>query len=485
MIEGLKIVAAEEMARIEKIAYIAEGASEQLFVENAGKAIADAAARLAKNKTIHLLTGEGNNGADAFAAGIELLKRGFKVTAEPIFSQESFGPLCQIMYQRFCSQGGKIGKNEEKEALLIDGLVGTGFKGKAEGALAAAITFANDSGLPILAIDIPSGLNGTTGEVETVAIQATETLFLGLPKSGFFLKQGWDHVGRLRHGDFGLEKKYTAQASPLAVLLKEDTLSSEMPKIKRTRHKYEAGYVLAIAGSPSMAGAALLACSAALRSGAGIVRLFHPRGTDLGNAPYELIREEWDGKNLTPIQTQAERAKALLVGPGMGRTKEAEMALKAVLQHIALPMVIDADALFLLSENPSWTLPHTSILTPHRGEMKRLLGDAPTVELCQAFAEKKQVTIVLKGAPTWIFHPGATPLVITRGNPGMATAGSGDVLTGILASLLAQGLGSRRASAIGVYLHGTSGEAAAKELTPYCLTASRLMDFLPHAFKEL
>ena len=148
-------------------------------------------------------------------------------------------------------------------------------------------------------------------------------------------------------------------------------------------------------------------------------------------------------------------------------------------------MVIDADALFFLAENPSWKLPRGSILTPHQGEMHRLLGEAPSWELCQAFAEEKQVTLVLKGAPTVIFHPGQLPLIITRGDPGMATAGSGDVLTGILAALVAQGLHPRCAAAVGVTLHGVSGEVAARELTSYCMTASDLIGYLPEAFKSV
>ena len=213
-LEGLKVVSAAEMARIENNAY-REGASEQTFVENAGKAIARAVIDFVEThalaKTVSLLTGKGNNGADAFAAGIQLIEHGFTVAAHPIFPPQEWGPLCKAMEEKFFASGGK--KHSGKfEGVLIDGLVGTGFKGKAEGPLAAAIEEANRSGLPILAIDIPSGLNGTTGEVETVAIKATETLFLGLPKSGFFLKSGWDHVGTLRYLSFGLPEKEIASA---------------------------------------------------------------------------------------------------------------------------------------------------------------------------------------------------------------------------------------------------------------------------------
>jgi len=500
ILEGLKVVSSHEMAQIEGMACV-EGASEQTFMENAAESIADAVEAFVQendlSQIVTLLVGKGNNGGDAYAAGALLLERGFKVIALHIYSLDRCGPLCALMYERFRSLNGMIHYVQdaksfrfEPEGIILDGLVGTGFKGKAEGVLALAIERANASGLPILAIDIPSGLNGTTGEVETVAIHAKETIFLELPKIGFFLKNGWDHVGTLRHASFRLNLKYIHTAKPAAYLLNEEGISEQLPAIKRSRHKYQAGYVLAVAGSEGMPGAAVLSTYAALRSGAGIVRLFHPSDmeSELSSAPYELIRMAWDGKDMSVISQEAERAKAVLVGPGMGRTKSAKNRVKELLDHIALPMVIDADALFFLAENLGWKLPKGSILTPHHGEMNKLLGNEKSgksyLELCQKYAEDKGVTIVLKGAPTFVFHPKEMPLIITRGDPGMATAGSGDVLTGIIAAMLAQGLEPRTAAAVAVYLHGLSGEIAAHALTSYCMTASDLIDYLPEAFHE-
>lgn len=503
-LEGLKIISSQEMARIEGMAY-AEGASEQAFMENAGEEIAlaveDFIERYDLPKTVTLLVGKGNNGGDAYAAGVKLLERGFKVAALHIYSLENCGPLCKAMHEKFRTHGGAIRHAHDEQALkfdaegvILDGLVGTGFKGKADGVLALAIDCANRSGLPIIAIDIPSGVNGNTGEVATVAIEATETIFLGLPKSGFFLKEGWDHVGKLHYATFGLGEKYIADAKPMAYLLNEENIAEQFPPIKRSRHKYQAGYVLAIAGSPGMPGAAMLSCTAALKSGAGIVRLFHPCGmeTELSSAPYELIRQGWNGKDMDVIQAQAVRAKAMLIGPGIGRTKEAMKMLHRLLDAIDLQVVLDADALFFLAEKSSWKLPKGSVLTPHRGEMDLLLGKALSankgektyLELCREYAETRGVTVVLKGAPTFIFHPQTAPLVITRGDPGMATAGSGDVLTGMIAALIAQGLDARSAAALAVYLHGLSGEIAAQTLTSYCMTASDLIDFLPDAFLD-
>ncbi len=494
ILEGLKIVTAKEMARVEALAY-KEGASEIAFMENAAvgieKAVEDFIQEKHLMKSVTIIAGKGNNAGDAYAAGARLLDRGYQVSAFAIYPLSECSSLCKKMYERFRAKGGKIKHSEpefDHQGVILDGLIGTGFYGKAEGALEKAIVAANRSSLPVLAIDIPSGLNGDTGEVGSVAINAALTIFLGLPKSGFFLKQGWDHVGKLRHESFGLTEKYIAQAKPIAYLLNEKMIPHLMPPIKRTRHKYEAGYVLAIAGSLGMPGAALLASYSTLRSGAGIVRLFHPEGmeAELSGAPYELIREGWDMKNLKAIREQAKRAKAMLIGPGIGRTKKAEKMFKDVIARIQLPAVIDADALFFLAKASTGKLPKHSVLTPHHGEMQLLLSKKqPDLKMCQEFAEKKKATVVLKGAPNMIFHPGCDPLVIGRGDPGMATAGSGDVLTGMIAAMIAQGLDSRHAAVLAVYLHGIAGEMAAEILTSYCMTASDLIKFLPGAFHSV
>lgn len=504
MIEGIKVVTAHEMARIEGMAF-AKGASEVDYMEHAAAAIADQVERFIDrhglDQTVTLLVGKGNNGGDAYAAGRRLIEKGFTVVAYHIYSLESCGPLCKQMCESFKQRGGEIRFVHkeadfafEPEGVILDGLVGTGFKGAAEGALAKIITAANNSGLPIIAIDIPSGVNGNTGIVETVAIQATLTIYLGLPKLGFFIGNGWDHTGELVYASFGLKQEYIDEAKPSAYLVNLASLSSLLPKIKRTRHKYEAGYVLGFGGSPGMPGAAILSGFGALKSGAGIVRLFHPIGMEesLNNAPYELIREGWNGKDCERIVEEMSRAKAVFVGPGIGRNKEAAQLMKHLLPHINVPSVFDADALFYLSENPKTKLPEFCILTPHRKEMKLLLGqpkepqdDIHFHKSCQTYAEQKMVTIILKGAPTWVFSPHTPPFIIAVGDPGMATAGSGDVLTGMVAAMLAQGLEPVKAALLATALHGLAGEHAAINLTSYCMTASDLFEYLPDAYLQM
>lgn len=493
--EGIRVVTTDEMAQTEKKAY-AEGASDEQFMESAGIGVAEVTAQFAQEfaieKSVTLFVGKGNNGGDAYVAGCHLKEMGFGVTALQFYPLEECSPLCQMQCARFQEMGGSVQFVTTEEeivfthfGLILDGLVGTGFSGKAEGLLAAAIEEANDSKLPILAIDIPSGVNGTTGEVGTVAIHATLTIYLGLPKVGFFLQNGWDHVGELVRVDFGLDEELTQQMETKAHLVDEETVENLLPKPRRSRHKYQAGYVLAVGASPSMPGAALLATHAALRSGAGIVRLFYPEGmeAELSNAPFELIKEAWDLKDDKRIREEATRAQALLMGPGMGRTKEAKKAVHHLLSKLTLPTVLDADALYHLIDEKSPAFPDTCILTPHHQEMRRLLTPHEDLWIgTQKYADQHDVTIVLKGAPTLIFHPMTKPLIVPFGDPGMASAGTGDVLTGIIASLLAQTLPPREAATLGVYLHALAGEAAAFELTSYCMTATDLIDYLPEAF---
>lgn len=492
--KGLPIVSADEMKRIEKEAFTA-GESEQEYMERAGAGIAavleDFLVTPAGTGTIYLLIGKGNNGGDAYVVGEILKQKGFSVLAYALFPEEECSPLSQKMAGRFKKAGGKIRVVPSAplfdEGIIVDGLVGTGFQGAAEGLLADIIKAANQSELPIFAVDIPSGLNGNTGEVESVAIKACMTIFLGLPKIGFFEGKGWNHVGELIHVDFGLPEKFIQMAKPLAYLVEENEVRQFLPKIERSRHKYQTGYVLAIAGSSSMPGAALMSCLAALKAGAGIIRLFFPHEmkTELTSAPYELIREGWDLKDDARILEEAKRAKALLIGPGMGRTKDAENAAKMILKDCQLPAVLDADALFFLAQNPEMAVPEKTILTPHHQEMQRILKEAPHRENCQQYVDHKKVTLVLKGAPTMIFHPGEIPLLVSRGDPGMAKAGTGDVLTGILAAMLAQGLEPFIAAALGVYLHAVSGEIAAEAETSYGILATDLIHFLPEAIHYL
>lgn len=468
MMEGIKVVSAEEMARIEK------GGDLERYMAEAGRKVAEVAMRYVEAhhlpKQVTLLVGKGNNGGDAYAAGVWLLDEGYKVHAYSLY--EDVSPLNQKFREKFRKKRGRF--EDKFEGVILDGLLGTGFRGKVEKKMAAVIEMANGSGLPIIAIDIPSGLNGTTGEVGSVAIVADETVTLGLPKMGFFIHQGWNYVGKLHVADFGLPQEAIAAADAMAYLPRV----LELPKIERVRHKYEAGYVVGYAGSKDYPGAAKMSGLAALRSGAGIVRVFHPE--EIGTGPLELICNHW---SVAGWKEALKRAQAVFVGPGLGSCKE---WLKAHLKEIKQSCVIDADALL-----PDMMYPKHAILTPHRGEALRLLGlkKAPRDEELFAkiirFCGSKNVFIILKGAPTVIFGPKHKPMIVPRGDPGMATAGSGDVLTGLIAGLLAHGCGPYEGAILGVTLHAIAGEIAAAEKTSYCMIAGDIIEAMPAAFQAL
>lgn len=481
------IVSAEEMARIDALC-LQEGALEQDFIEAVGKNVATRlAALLPKKPHVTLLAGKGNNGSDAYSVGFHLKKLGFQVSAYSPYPLKDLKASCKKRCDLFVEAGGVFLKSHtEMRGVIVDGLFGTGFQGRIEGDVAEVVQAANLSGLSIYSLDIPSGLNGTTGVVASIAIQATHTFYLELPKVGFFLRNGWDHVGILEKISFGMDSQIVKKAKPVAYLLQKEEAYKLLPKSKRSRHKYERGYVLGIAGSSVFSGAALLSSHAALKAGAGIVRLFYPRemASFLSKAPVELISQEWDFKNLRPVLEEAKRGSAIFIGPGMGRKKTLQPVLKKLLSSLGPPCVLDADALYFLSQNPSWKLPSHTILTPHHGEMQRLFPFESPLD-CGPYVKKRGVTLVLKGAPTWIFHPEHLPVVVAEGSPAMATAGSGDVLTGILAALLAQGLSPWESALLGVFLHGLAGEAAEKKLTAYSVLSSDLIACLPAAFFKL
>lgn len=499
----MKVIAAKEMSRIEAVAFT-EGSSDKEFMYNAGAGIANVIEREIAvhehEKKVTLLCGKGNNAGDAYVAGTLLIQKGYKVEALQLTPFDQCSPLCQNQIQRFRENHGKIHLIQEKEqielpssGILLDGVLGTGFRGKIEGLFHSTIIAANQSRLPTIAIDIPSGLNGNTGETGGVAIEAFMTIFLCLPKTGFFIGDGWKHVGELQRVDFGLRKKHVNSSEEDFITITRLQAASLLPPMVRNRHKYQAGYVVGVAGSPGMPGAAMLASYAALRGGAGIVRLLHPDGmqAELANSPYELIKQAFHiGQEESLIPT-LNKASATFIGPGLGVSEDSKTLLRTILPKIQQPCVIDADALNILSMEKI-PLPQYTVLTPHSGEMHRLLGlkekhplNMAFIHLCSEFSKENNVTLILKGSPSFVFHPGETPLVNPFGDPGMATAGTGDVLTGLIASLLAQGLSTKDASYLGVYLHALAGENAAKQLTSYSVVASDLVDALPFAYELL
>lgn len=468
MHRGIKVVTSEEMGRIEK------GGDHESYMLQAGQKVAIALIDLVEEKNlpkeVTLLVGKGNNGGDAYAAGVYLLKEGFSVSSYSPFAKGS--SLSQKFEKRFRNAGGKRAK--AIRGVVIDGLLGTGFKGRLEKPLQDLIERVNRQKLFVVSIDIPSGVNGTSGNVDPIAIKASVTVALGLPKIGLFIEKGWEYVGMLRLGDFGLPEEAIAEAEALCYL----PTGIELPEIKRVRHKYEAGLVIGYSGSSEYRGAPKLAGYAALKVGAGMVQVFH-KG-DVGDAPFELIFRKWSEKDW---KKELLRAHAAFIGPGLG---ECKAWVKKHLAKISIPVVVDADALFKEAKYPKG-----SVLTPHRGEAMRLLGiskklpDEKFFAKIQRYVTKQGVFMLLKGAPTFLFAPHQKPIVIARGDPGMATAGMGDVLTGMIAGFIAQGCTPYEGALIGANVHALAGEVAAKQLTSYSLSARNVIEVFPEVFRYI
>jgi len=493
---GKKVVPAKELSNLEKKAFKENVDEEQLMLK-AGKAVALSAKEIIqkkKQKKIIVLAGKGNNAADGFVASIELQKMGFCVEAFYVFPKEKCSFLCQKYMQLFKDEGGKLflirEKEEikiEKDDILIDGLLGTGFHGDITGIFYEIIKKVNETKCFTLAIDIPSGLEGNTGKVNTIAIKANTTLTFSISKLGFYINDGPNYSGKVKIVDIGLPQKYLDEVNTNFFLLDEKKIKNFLPAIEKKRHKYQAGAVLGIAGSEGMTGAACLASLASLRSGAGIVWLFSTNIIE--KAPYEVITYRLDG-NIKKLFQHLEKTKAVFLGPGIGRTNDTQTLLKELFQKIKIPCVIDADALFFLANNKDVSIPSSSILTPHKKEMTRLLGkeDINEIDLldkCQKYANDNNAILVLKGAPTFVFHPKKNVIIIDRGDPALATAGTGDVLTGVMAAFLAQKLEPYVAALLGVFIHGIAGEIAAVKKTSFSVIASDIIENLSEAFKQV
>ena len=433
-----------------------------------------------------LVAGKGNNGADGYTALIHLLKRKVACVAWQI-SPPSPNSLPDRRKEAFVAKGGTIIEFPEVPrvngpVLIIDGIYGAGFKGRPDSAAAKAILWTNDQSGIVVSIDVPSGVDPTTGEALGDAIYADYTLACHLPKRGCFIRQGWEHAGSIIFADLPFE----SHRADMCFLEMPDVVHM-LPRRHRTQNKFQAGTVVAVAGSPGMMGAASLACEAAYAVGAGYVRLLlsETLSNEMQQLPRETVKtfvsESVDSH--LPWLTQAD---SVLVGPGLGRSSQTLDRLEGLWPHLTMPGVIDADALFWLSSKPQerWSI-QNKVLTPHLGEANRLFHrqagpvDETFLNFVRTVASSTQSTIVMKGAPTFIFSSSQPILVMPRGDPGMATAGTGDVLTGIISGLLAQKLTPLSAAVLGTYLHGMAGERSSRTKTSYGMTASSLLGAIP------
>ena len=437
------------------------------LMERAGAAaLAAAQQRFGKGAAIGIVCGAGNNAGDGYVIGRLALEQGHDVQLAALSDPAALKGDAADGFARYRAAGGAVQAELPSRAeLVFDALLGTGITRDVDGAYAAVIESLNDCGRPVVAVDVPSGLDADTGTVRGHAVVAALTVtFVGL-KSGLFLNDAPRHCGEIVFDDLGIPAAAYDRFRPAYRLVGRRQLADWLPRRDRLSHKGHFGHVLVVGGGTGMAGAATLCASAALRSGAGLVSVAAAPGSVAAIAarvPEAMTHAVDDARGLEPLLA---RATVIALGPGLGLDARAAALADAALSA-SLPIVVDADALTLLSRQPrrseGW------ILTPHPGEAARLLDcSTATVQsdrraALDALNERYAGTAVLKGAGTLIGNGKKVPWLNAAGNPGMASGGMGDVLTGVIAALRAQGLSPLRAAALGSWVHARAGDRAAQ-----------------------
>lgn len=469
---------AEEVRAMDRHAIDTAGIPGIELMNRAGAAaLAAARERWPAARTLSAVCGAGNNGGDGYVVARLAHQLGWDVRVYPVAPPAGLKGDALTAYREFRAAGGEvldfIPVDFEGAEILVDGLLGTGLDREVSGLYAEVIRAINryseygrktGSGRKVLALDIPSGLHADSGAVLGVAARADVTAsFIGL-KRGLFTGEGLEYAGDVVFDDLGTPPEVKHSARPSALLL--PPLAHALPPRPRSAHKGHFGHVLVVGGDVGYSGAARMAAEAAVRIGAGLVSV----ATRFSHAELmNLVRPELmchGVENRYGLQPLLDRATAVAVGPGLGRSDWARELFTAVLAS-GLPLVVDADGLNVLAENPvrqdNW------VLTPHPGEAARLLGISTAAIQRDRFASILELqsryggVVVLKGSGTLIAGENGVPSICTAGNPGMASGGMGDVLTGVIAGLLAQKLDLAEAATLGVRLHGAAGDEAARD----------------------
>jgi hydroxyethylthiazole kinase-like uncharacterized protein yjeF len=488
-----------------------------ILMENAGRGAAEIISNIFPDihkKKIAIIAGKGNNGGDGFVIARYLLNQGVSVKVYLLSDPKGLRGDAETNFNIFQRIKGevlsvpsskdyaRVKKDLERFDILVDGIFGTGLDAEVRGYYREVIDHLNTLQRPIVAIDIPSGLDADTGKPLGTAIRASLTITFGLPKVGHLIPPGIDYVGEVKVIDIGIPKRLVEEEKIPTYLLEENEIKRWLstPRNPNT-HKGDYGHLLVIAGSVGKTGAAAMACQAALRMGAGLVTLAIPKSLN-GIMEMKLTEVMTEPLPETPKQTLSLRAfsailrlcenkKAVIIGPGLGTFKETQSLVLKLIKALGLPIVLDADGLTALATQPK-SLPITNrslILTPHPGEMARLIRSQvkevleDRIGLSRNFSQSHHVHLVLKGHPTLISTPKGEVFINPTGNPGMATGGTGDVLTGMIGGLVCQGFDILPSLQIAVYLHGMAGDEGAQERGEKSLIATDIIEKIPALLK--
>ena len=506
---AMKLVTTYQMREIDRLTIQERGVSGLELMERAGRCVADAVLRLYEPNSVGIVTGKGNNAGDGLVVARFLSQRGVRVKLLLLTLRDNLSEAGRENFDKLPKEVEIIERERVPEMaqafagcrIIIDAILGTGIEGPVRGTFGEAISLMNALGKPIVAIDIPSGLNADTGIAEGACIRATETITMGLSKLGLVLNDGVEMCGNIHVADIGFPEDLTTDPAIKTHLIGIEDASRILPKRPKNGHKGTFGSLMVVAGSHGMSGAAYLTAAAGLRSGTGLVyAVFPERVVDMlscrlieavkvpivAGKGTHLTQDAWDA-----LEPYLQKADAVALGPGIGTHKDtARLVDELVCQD--LPMVIDADALNCLGEKALCLINRTAptVLTPHPGEMGRLLG-IPTAEVqkdrlgaASNLASEAKAVVLLKGAQTVVAHPDGRLYVNPVSNSGLAKGGSGDVLTGLIGGLLAQGCSALDAACAGAYLHGMAGNQTRSEIGVRGMMAGNVLDRIPFALRK-
>lgn len=491
----------------------------QVLMENAGAKVVQTLIHNFEEsmtqKTVIVVVGKGNNGGDGLVVARHLINKGVDTkvfilsklkdirgdSANNLKILKNMGiPLYYLTEEKDLNKL-KIGL--VKAHFVVDAIFGTGFKGASMGVTEQAIDIINRSEAKVIAVDVPSGVESSTGKVHGSCIKADYTITFGFPKLGFFMHNAADFLGQLTVVDISIPYWLPEQLGIKRKLVTADEVISMFPKRNERSHKGTFGHVAVVGGSEGMTGAACLTGQAALSIGAGIVNVGVPASlnpiveqklTEVMSKPLpETQSKSLSREALEPINSMVESSSVLALGPGLSSHSETMSLVRTLLPQLKKPIVLDADGINALAENIDilGLINEPVVITPHPGEMARLLKttvakvEEDRVGVASKFAAKWGVTVVLKGNHSIVAAADGRVYLNISGNNGMATAGSGDVLTGFIAGLIAQGLDSVEASVLGTYLHGAAGDMGVKEKRVMALLAGDIISYLPKVLQEL
>lgn len=514
----MKVATAEQMQELDRKAIGVFGIPGIVLMENAGRGATEilcSAFPDVHRKEIAIVAGKGNNGGDGFVMGRHLLNRGLSVRVFLLSHPEALKGDARTNFEIFSRMQGevlffsgsdhieKLKKNLEAADILVDAIFGTGLNSEVRGFYRDVIEHLNHLGKPIVAVDIPSGLDANTGKPLGTAIRAFLTVTFGLPKVGHLIAPGPDYTGELRIVDIGLPGSLVEAEGIKTHLLEGHDIRSwlSLPRGRNT-HKGDYGHLLVIAGSVGKTGAAAMACEAALRMGAGLVTLAIPESlnpimevklTEAMTEPLpETPKKTLSLRAFNSIVRLCENKRAVIIGPGVGTVKETQTLIVKLIKTLDLPIILDADGLTALAAHAG-ALPSAKrplVLTPHPGEMARLARltvkevQEDRIGVSRGFSQSTRAFLVLKGYRTLIATPEGEIFVNPTGNPGMASGGTGDVLTGMIGGLVCQGIDILRSLQAAVYLHGLAGDRVAAEKGERSLVAMDMVKKIPEVLNK-